>query len=387
MKVPILVFLLLCAQEIVPQNSREARSVNIPVSDSALSMLTFDPVTSTLSRYVHSLCSSIGCGVQETQQRLEDWMEQYISSGLLYSFTGDDGNIDGEDSSSNRRRALDEDLFEDDENYFSHLEGGDRDGPWLLQSDSLTKRRYRAEKKEAMLLQDGRAAPRSYCQQSSSALQQHQECKFARVAAQHHINETAAQLANATVDEWEEYFTFGEHLFNFQLYSHSQGWIYFLMRNMDKSFNVAAYSIKTYHELMIRGSLVIAEISKLKGDWQVSFLYSLRMLRSHEMISASQQQSLVILGAPQERPIDNSFRLFVFRLRALLTVPPTPPPHSVARVERRNMIEDLFFLMRLASDENVRIPLQVSSHSEGIALRPLHSSLLTRHDRELHCYF
>ena len=110
--------------------------------------------------------------------------------------------------------------------------------------------------------------------------------------------------------------------------------------------------------LLTRGSLVLSEITRLKGHLDLATHHSMRVIRCYQLLSKRQ-------NVPFFDPKHNV--ALISRLRILLTIPPTPPDYATAEKHREQMIEDLTAFLQDVKLHNETISLEVRRTSYLIA--------------------
>lgn len=225
-----------------------------------------------------------------------------------------------------------------------------------MQSKSL------AANVEIRQLLRGNIVPRNLCRSPPGG--QAKDCKFAMLVEKYRIY-PPLPLANLSFEQWSYLFEFGDDLFNLQLYHHAEAWCYYLVHNLlyyngadNDALNTPVVHVEmstlspSQHKLLIRGSLLLAEVAKLKGQLEVATHHSLRAIRSHDILAAE--------NTPLNTHTVPNFAV-ISRLRIQLTIPPTPPEYADAMANRSKMVQDLHIFARSIVDTNVTLSIQVST--------------------------
>lgn len=323
--------------------TREIRYIPIQVTstDSTSSSRSYvlDPICSSVHDTVSALCSEYGCNDETTMRGIDAYMEGLLNdklNGLYSSQSIGSGDPDG-----------------------------GNDDSWINSDDDLSRMSYNDTQQEAYHLLRGYLIPREGCTPSPSpdGLQvprngsrskgKDKDCLFQRLAdeykSQHQLQVAGdGEVANSSSSDYMHLLQFGVELFNAQLYYQAKALISYILHNMQiytpfdcsSSASIGFIDVSTYFEAMSRGSLILSEIAKLHGDIEGATYHSLRILRIHEhcylpFLRYADHQStgrpLVLDRSTAEgrhRAIANN--ALVFRLRILLTIPPTPPSYAIA---------------------------------------------------------
>jgi hypothetical protein len=155
--------------------------------------------------------------------------------------------------------------------------------------------------------------------------------------------------------QWSYLFDLADDLFNAELESHAEAWTYNLLAHLHVGMvaDDIEEELKTMtahqHRLLMRGSLLLAEVARLKGDLAMVAHHGVRIIHSGralagEATAAERKTSFVIVA----------------RLRVLLAMPPVPPDYDTARRYRQEMIEDLQVFAENARKNRWHVSLEVS---------------------------
>jgi hypothetical protein len=309
--------------------TREIRYIPIQVTstDSQItSSYVLDPVCSSVHDTVAALCSEYGCNDETTMRGIDSYLERLLNDKLngLYSSQGISSDSDG-----------------------------GNDNSWINSDDELSRMSYNDTQSEAYHLLHGYLIPREGCTMPHNRRgSKNKECLFQRLAdeykSQHHLQVSGeGEVANLNGLDYMHMLQFGVELFNVQLYYQAKALISYILHNMVhtpfdcwSSASNGSIDVSTYFEAMSRGSLILSEIAKLQGDIEGATYHSLRILRIHERCylpflryvdHQSTDRPLVLdrnSADEHRRAIANN--ALVFRLRILLTIPPTPPSYATA---------------------------------------------------------
>jgi hypothetical protein len=320
--------------------TREIRYIPIQVTSTDSQQITssyvLDPVCSSVHDTVAALCSEYGCNDETTMRGIDSYLERLLNNKLngLYSSQG----ISSGDSD------------------------GSNDNSWINSDDEQSRMSYNDTRTESYHLLRGYLISRKGCTLLPSkddlevphkrSRSKNKECLFQRLAdeykSQHHLQVASdGEVANFHGLDYTHMLQFGVELFNAQLYYQAKALISYILHNMvhtpfdcSSSASNESIDVSTYFETMTRGSLILSEIAKLQGDIEGATYHSLRILRIHERcyLSFLRYVDLQSTGRPlvldrssadeHRRAVANN--ALVFRLRILLTIPPTPPPYVTA---------------------------------------------------------
>lgn len=320
--------------------TRDFRYIPIQVTSTDSQQITtsyaLDPVCSSVHDTVAMLCSEYGCNDETTMSSIDSYLEGLLNDKLngLYSSQGTSSG---------------------DSN-------GDNDNSWINSDDEQSRMSYNDTQSEAYHLLRGYLIPREGCTSFPSLevplnrrnRSKTKECLFQRLAdeyqAQHHLQVAGdGEVVIFNGSDYMHLLQFGVELFNVQLYYQAKSLISYILHNMvhtpfDCSSSVhtsnGSIDVSTYFEAMSRGSLILSEIAKLHGDVEGATYHSLRILRIHEhcylpFLRYADHQStsrpfVLDRSSAEKRHRVIANNALVFRLRILLTIPPTPPPYATA---------------------------------------------------------
>jgi hypothetical protein len=162
------------------------------------------------------------------------------------------------------------------------------------------------------------------------------ECKYARLRDDYRIY-TPLPIVALSMEQWMYLFDFADDLFNSQLYGHAEAWCYYLLQQIQVGYEpndiAAAPSVAAMttaqHRLLVRGSLILMEVSRLKGKLCLAVDHAVWIVHSHSVLVES------------EAGVQLTDYGLVARLRLLLAIPPVPPNYATAAVDRVEMLADL----------------------------------------------
>lgn len=288
---------------------------------------SLDLVTRELPQALEKLCTEHLCLSKELEEIVYDWVDNHSCTILKTSHV--------------------------------YLLRGTQAPQYPTSDKSVTTNRD-AEFQEIHNLFKGNLVCRTSCDPSS--LVYRRDCKFAKLISEFRIY-PPVPFAMLTFEQWSYLFEFGDALFNLQLYIHAEAWCYYLVHNLlyfdrtgkddreltfDTESPVVGFSTLTIsqHRLLIRGSLLLSEVAKLKGQLEVATHHSLRVIRSHNLLAADFNKTLPNFAV-------------LSRLRILLTIPPTPPTYVDAVKYRQEMIQDMRTFQQSIVDSNIRLSLEV----------------------------
>ena len=330
--------LLVDSLRILSAYSESYRAVHLAIKNhNAVKYASLDLVTQDIGQVIAQLCIEYSCSVSAVSSSVNDWVDK--QSGSVCNTA-----------------------------YVDLLLGTRPTGLSYPTSDKSMLAKQAADELEVKHLLRGSLVPRSVC--SNSSTWQSKDCKYAKLVGEYRIY-PPLPFASLSFAQWSYLFEFGDDLFNQQLYAHAEAWCYHLVHNLlyfdgsatspvdliDHVVNISA--LTTYqHKLLIRGSLLLAEVAKLKGQLEVATYYSLRAIRSHNILSADQSNA-------SGTNASLNFAI-ISRLRILLTIPPTPPEYADAEMNRRKMVQDLLVFKEDIADSKVTLSVQVNLHVVSI---------------------
>lgn len=224
---------------------------------------------------------------------------------------------------------------------------------WLDHTDGMTQTTILETVLEIRHLIDGRILPRPYCN--------HRErIRDARCSYYQYMNDIGViglQLSsdNLIVNLETNLFSFAkiaEDFFNNEEYEHAEGMAVFVIKNVILPLMPTSHfqqSREAFEEVLIKASIVVSEIEKLRGHLDHSTTFALNIISSYH--------NLHKLGSSA---VDQS-ELYLFKLRALLHTPAIPPSYDVATFHRQQMVEDLqLYLELLQTKPSPNLSLSVS---------------------------
>ena len=318
--------------------TRDSRSIEA-IFDSG--KLKIDLITTSVRHSIENLCATTGCDVNDTTTKIEAWLDLKTFEVVADAF-----------STLNKQ--------------YQHIQPREGLEDWRVDSiDQYVLLNHHAAQKESSYLLAGVLKPRDTCIQSDNA---GNVCKFARYVTSYLLKSPVVLKGRIPFDNYVYLFELAEDLFNAQLYDHAEAWCSFLVHHLlpsvetirqDASFSLAALESNDLI-LLTRGSLVLSEIARLKGQLDLATHHSMRVVRCYQLLSTRH-------NVPFFDPKHNV--ALISRLRILLTIPPTPPDYATAKMHRQHMIEDLIAFLK-----------DVKMHNETISLEVMHTSCLKSSD-------
>lgn len=230
-----------------------------------------------------------------------------------------------------------------------------RDKPkWInVSTDTQTISSYYAGIDEQRALLSGKLSPRSEC----SADNLHRKlCTYARIRENYRIYDPIP-VTQLNREQWGYLFDFADELFNAQLYGHAEVWTYFLLLNLRVGYDVAGTAVKeqvdvppmtaAQHRLLIRGSLILFEVSRLHGHLSLATSHAVRIIHSYDELAKTGEVEATNYG-------------ILARLRLLLSIPPSPPDYAEAERSRTVIVEDLRQFAAAIKASGTTMSLEVS---------------------------
>lgn len=204
---------------------------------------------------------------------------------------------------------------------------------WLDYTDGFTQTTTMETILEVRNLIDGRIYPRPYCNNinriQENRCSYYQYMKDVGVVGLHlHSSNLVVNLENNLLS----FAKIAEDFFNGEQYEHAEGMAVFLIKQLILPLSSTAHyeaSKQAFEQALIKASVVISEIEKLRGCMDHSSTFSLQIIRSYH-----------ILANMNSRVVDQS-ELYLFKLRTILNIPSIPPSYEVATNFRREIVEDL----------------------------------------------
>ena len=280
---------------------------NVASHNSTKTSIIFDPVCENLTWFSELVCEQFGCYPNDSA-----FLSQHVTSLIS------DKNMNG--------------LKESYAAYLLRIDAKPTALWFQKNTDSETKEFHLRSHNETMTILNGDYSISSHCRdlqqqhenQSSHVLNFMHECALAFILSRYNIFDKNSISGN-------DWMYAAERLFNEQHYDQAEAMCYrLLFILLPKSIlgkALPAYS----QDLILRASTLLAEVSREKGYFKESVLFS----------------NLAISSINVSTTPDYIAKTALYRLRILLTVPPIPPIAETARLERIKMEEDLF---RFATD-------------------------------------
>jgi hypothetical protein len=214
---------------------------------------------------------------------------------------------------------------------------------WLDYTDGYTQTITTESIMEIRHLIDGRIFPRPYCNHRTRINED--RCSFYRYMSDVGVVGLHLHANNLIVNLEQNLLSFAkiaEDFFNSEQYEHAEGMSVFLIKQVLSPLMTTKHfhaSREVFEQALIKVSVVISEIEKLRGNIDHSSTFALNIIRSY--------QNLEKLGSTVVAPAE----LYLLKLRLLLHTPSIPPSYEVSTSFRREMIEDLEKYLQLLKAE------------------------------------
>jgi hypothetical protein len=340
-----LVFLLCVSLVSVSSFTRHVRSIPILLNEEGLNRsFAIDPIVQRIEKSAHEFCQLKGCNKSDLMHLMHQWMSiqidevfdsRHIELRRLYSYDGDP--------------PTDE---------------------WSIVFGTHALVQHQLTLLEAKGLFSGIFKVRENCSVGSPLLSTKRQCKFGRLVQSFHIY-PPIPLVRLTYDQWSYLLLFAEELFNDQLYEHAESWTFYLLHSLKVSESLDSTVTATRKHLLIsRCSLIISEIAKQNGLLELSTWMGVQtVLCQYHIAESSTGNSGVHRDTTDVHSVDDeqnvvlsaSYIEKLARMRIILTIPPTPAPHSISQSSRAEMVEDLKLLAADCINQE-KVPLKVTQH-------------------------